>query len=65
MKGDIIVDGRGLIVEGDWGTIFVTIRFHHFLKDAKARICHHRKMSPGKEVRQGDTTNKGMGNHRG
>jgi hypothetical protein len=44
-KGYIIVDGRGLVVEGDWGTIFVTIRFHHFLKDTKARICHQKNVA--------------------
>jgi hypothetical protein len=61
-KGDIVVDRRGLVIEVDWGTIFVTISFHNFLKDAKARICRQKNVAWGKEVRQGDTTNKGVGN---
>jgi hypothetical protein len=44
-KGDIIVDVRGLVIEGDWDTIFVTIRFHDFLKDTKARICHQKNVT--------------------
>jgi hypothetical protein len=44
-KVDIIVDGRGLVVEGDWDTIFVSIRFHHFLKDTKARICRWKNVA--------------------
>jgi hypothetical protein len=39
--------------------------FYHFLKDAKARIYRQKKVAWGKEVRQGNPTNKGVGDCRG
>jgi hypothetical protein len=52
---------RGIVLEGNWGTIFVTISFHHVLKDAKAKIYSQKNVARGKEVRPGDTTNIGKG----
>ena len=53
------------MVEGDCGTIFVTISFHHVLKDAKARIYRKKNVAWGKEVRPGETTNIGEGDRGG
>jgi hypothetical protein len=44
-KWETFVDGRGIAGMGNRDMDFVAVTFHHFVKDAKGRICRQENVA--------------------